>query len=234
MGTLIVDDGIVANAYAAALTQAGFVSNSPEFAAAQERVNALRGRPTLVVLTEVLRDPVVAEESTWAFDDAVLAGSRSVVPTPGADDVLAWLAERNVFAAVTTSFSVDVRKHLLAQLGWEHMFATQLSAHGVRRGHPAPDLLLEAILELRVDSVAQVAIVGDTISDLEAGNRAGAGLVIGVLSGTHDRSQLETAPHTHLVDSVAEVPAILEQPRTGRAPPRIRSVDRPKFRHTEI
>jgi phosphoglycolate phosphatase len=75
--------------------------------------------------------------------------------------------------------------------------------------------LLEAILELRVDSVAQVAIVGDTISDLEAGNRAGAGLVIGVLSGTHDRLQLETAPHTHLVDSVAEVPAILEQPRIG-------------------
>lgn len=94
------------------------------------------------------------------------------------------------------------------------MFAASLSAHGSRRGHPAPDLLLEAILELRIDSVGQVAIVGDTAADLEAGNRAGAGLVIGVRSGNSPVESLLAAPHTHLVDSVADLPHVLSSPRT--------------------
>jgi hypothetical protein len=33
---------------------------------------------------------------------------------------------------------------------------------------------------------------------------------IGVLSGAHDRLALESAPHTHLLDSVADVPGIWE------------------------
>ena len=60
-----------------------------------------------------------------------------------------------------------------------------------------------------------VAIVGDSPTDLEAGNRAGAGLVIGVRSGSHTEDTLRAAPHTHIVDSVADVPAVLAAPRVG-------------------
>ena len=38
-------------------------------------------------------------------------------------------------------------------------------AEGAMRGHPAPDLLLRAIVDLRIDSVGQVAIVGDSPAD---------------------------------------------------------------------
>jgi len=31
-----------------------------------------------------------------------------------------------------------------------------------------------------------------------------------VLTGAHDRATLETAPHTHILDSIAELPAVLE------------------------
>jgi phosphoglycolate phosphatase-like HAD superfamily hydrolase len=53
--------------------------------------------------------------------------------------------------------------------------------------------------------VAEVAVVGDTTSDLVAGTRAGASLVVGVLSGAHTRAELASAPHTHLIDSVADL-----------------------------
>lgn len=214
MGTLITDDGVVDRAYVAALAQAGIAPGSNEARAAQETIDTLRGRPTLVVLTEVVGNAVLAEEATWAFDDSILESVANLAEIPGSGAVLDALQESGVLTAVTTSFTPEVRKAVLAQMGWTDRFAATLSAHGVRRGHPAPDLLLQAILDLRIDSVAQVAIVGDSATDLEAGNRAGAGLVIGVRSGGADEQSLLAAPHTHLVDSVADLPAILEAPRT--------------------
>jgi len=211
MGTLVRDDGVIERAYDAALRQAEVPS--PDWDESVRAVVALRGRPTLDVLREVLGDPVRAEEATWAFDDSVIAAVPGFRPIDAAESVLDLLAERGVAVAVTTSFGSDVRKRVLDHFGWQERFVAQMSAHGSLRGHPAPDLLLEAILDLRIDSVAQVAIVGDSVADLEAGNRAGAGLVIGVLTGVHDRAMLEVAPHTHLVDSVADVPPILDAPR---------------------
>ena len=217
MGTLIVDDGVVSRAYDAALSQAGLVSNTPPFLAAQTRIKELRGRPTLVVLTDVLGDPVVAEEATWAFDDNILDTVPTLVEIEGAGRVLSSLHDAGILTAVTTSFTPEVRKAVLAHMGWTNTFDATMSAHGNRRGHPAPDLLLEAILELRIDSVAQVAIMGDSSSDLEAGNRAGAGLVIGVRSGGASEEHLAQAPHTHIVDSIADIDDVLASPRTQGA-----------------
>lgn len=215
MGTLIVDDGVVSRAYARALEQAGVVPGTPAFASAADQVEQLRGRPTLVVLTEVIHDPVAAEEATWAFDDSILDEATSLRAIDGAADVLEQLQTQGILIAVTTSFTPEVRRAVLASLGWSDRFSAALSAHGIRRGHPAPDLLLEAILELRIDSVAQVAIVGDTAADLEAGNRAGAGLVVGVRSGLAPERSLLAAPHTHLIDSVAQLPGVLAAPRVA-------------------
>ena len=46
-------------------------------------------------------------------------------------------------------------------------------------------MILTAVLRLRIDDVAEVAVVGDTSSDLLAGTRSGASMVVGVLSGAH-------------------------------------------------
>lgn len=76
------------------------------------------------------------------------------------------------------------------------------------RGRPHPDLVLAALLALEIDDVRQVAVAGDTANDLLAGTRAGASVVAGVLTGAHGREELAAAPHTHLLDSVAELPSV--------------------------
>ena len=53
MGTLIVDDGVVDAAYLAALRQAGISEGDEREKGSLERIGELRGRPTLVVLTNV-------------------------------------------------------------------------------------------------------------------------------------------------------------------------------------
>ena len=64
-------------------------------------------------------------------------------------------------------------------------------------------------MALEVDDVREVAAAGDTTNDLVAAHRAGCSVVAGVLTGAHDRAELETAPHTHLLASVAELPAVV-------------------------
>ncbi len=61
-----------------------------------------------------------------------------------------------------------------------------------------------------IHRVSRVATVGDTALDLQAGDNAGVGLNIGVLSGAHRREQLERAPHSHLLPGVGALPDLLQ------------------------
>lgn len=60
-----------------------------------------------------------------------------------------------------------------------------------------------------VTDPACVANVGDTRADLEMGADAGCRLVIGVTTGAWPREELLRHPHTHVVGSAAEVPALV-------------------------
>jgi phosphoglycolate phosphatase-like HAD superfamily hydrolase len=60
-----------------------------------------------------------------------------------------------------------------------------------------------------VHDARSVVVVGDTPLDLQAGTNAGAGGVVGVLTGTHGWQSLGAVRHTHLIPSVADLPALL-------------------------
>jgi phosphoglycolate phosphatase-like HAD superfamily hydrolase len=50
--------------------------------------------------------------------------------------------------------------------------------------------------------VSELAVVGDTPSDIESGLRAGAGLVAGVTTGAGSREALIAAGAPHILDSI--------------------------------
>jgi len=58
-----------------------------------------------------------------------------------------------------------------------------------------------------VESVAEVAVVGDTPSDIYAGRNSGASWVVGVQSGAHPARVLRRTPLTHLIEGVWELPS---------------------------
>ena len=66
-----------------------------------------------------------------------------------------------------------------------------------------------ALLRLGGGAVSELAVVGDTPSDIESGRRAGAGLVAGVLTGLTSRQELEEAKAHVVLDSVASLPSAL-------------------------
>ncbi len=89
------------------------------------------------------------------------------------------------------------------------MLDTTVTSDEVERGRPHPDMLLKAMRDLGISDARAVAKVGDTPSDLEEGTAAGCGMVVGVTGGSHTAEQLKPHPHTHLIGTVAELPALL-------------------------
>ena len=91
---------------------------------------------------------------------------------------------------------------MLDALGWRPLIDLALSPADAGRGRPWPDLPLTALLRLGGGAVSELAVAGDTASDVESGLRAGAGLVAGVLTGSGSREELEKAGAPHVLDGI--------------------------------
>jgi phosphoglycolate phosphatase len=209
-GTTVRDDGAVEAAFVDAL---GAVEAGPGTDGFDGRLRYLRetmGRSKIEVFRALLGDEAQAARANEAFEDAY--GSRvagdGVQPIDGAEAALAALRDAGLRVCLTTGFSPATRDAVLDSLGWRDRVDLALSPGPGTRGRPHPDLVLRAVLTLEIDDVRAVAVAGDTASDLEAGTRAGASVVAGVLTGAHGRAELGAAPHTHLLDSVADFPAV--------------------------
>jgi phosphoglycolate phosphatase len=213
-GTTVADDGAVEEAFQQALDSVGLtaaaLTHDPE-----EYIRRTMGQSKITVFTELLGgDRHLAEQANRAFerafDDAV--GRGEVGPMAGAESTLVTLRSAGIRTCLTTGFSPTTRDRIIASLGWEGKVDLALSPVDAGRGRPWPDMILTAVLRLHIDDVAEVAVVGDTASDLVAGRRSGASLVVGVLSGAHSRAELSEAPHTHLIASVAELAPLVVAP----------------------
>ncbi len=80
------------------------------------------------------------------------------------------------------------------------------SGHGLK---PGPGMAF-AFAEAIGLSAETIAMVGDSVQDLETGRAAGAALSIGVLSGPAPSEDL--APYAdHVIDSIADLPALLRR-----------------------
>ncbi len=207
-GTTVRDDGAVEAAFTAALVSAGVVPGSTEDERARAVVRYTMGWSKADVFA-VLLEPAGAERATDEFATAyeALVAAGDVAEVPGALEVLRCLRDRGVKVCLTTGFAPSTRDALVDGLGWRSEIDLALSPADVGRGRPAPDLVLGAMARLGVADPLAVAVVGDTVSDLEAGSAAGARAVVGVLSGAHDRATLEAAPHTAII---ADVSGLLE------------------------
>jgi phosphonatase-like hydrolase len=211
-GTTVRDEGAVDEAFTEALTAAGVDLDSERFTSARLYVRDTMGQSKADVFAALL-DPGAAERATADFARAyerIVAAGR-VPPMDGALDLFDALRKGGVKVCLTTGFAPSTRDALIESLGWAAHIDLALSPADCGRGRPDPDMIFGAMDRLGVPDAGQVAVVGDTTSDLEAGTRAGARAVIGVLSGAHDEATLSTAPHTDLIDDITELIGVLSR-----------------------
>jgi phosphonatase-like hydrolase len=134
---------------------------------------------------------------------------RTVPPIAGAEEAIRKLRENGYLVAATTGFDREIVVPIFRRLGWERYFEAVVASNDDTRGRPTPDMLFHAMETAGVDNVGAVMAVGDTPLDLQAANNAGLRGMVGVLSGAGTEEQLRREPHTHLLASVASLPALL-------------------------
>jgi len=214
-GTTIEDAGQVAEAFKSVLRAHGIE-------ATDEVIRAVRGASKRQAIRHFVECQFPGEEMQVAAQtEQIFAEFRAhladryrqdgVRLLPGTSDTFAWLHKQGIKIALNTGFDRATTELVLRQVGWEKdTVAAVICGDDVSQGRPAPYMIFRAMEAAGETSVYQVANVGDTVLDLQAGWNASVRWNIGVLSGAHTREQLELAPHTHLLAGVAALPSLWE------------------------
>jgi phosphonatase-like hydrolase len=136
---------------------------------------------------------------------------------PGVREAVASLRAAGVKVALQTGYSRDVADLLLEIVGWKVGSGPDadvdalVTSDEVPASRPEPFLIYRTMELTGVTSPAEVLVAGDTANDLGAGVAAGVRYVVGVLTGAYTAEQLGRHRHTHLLPSVADIPALLEE-----------------------
>jgi phosphonatase-like hydrolase len=209
-GTTVRDDGVVELAFQRAAERTGLGAHRPP-AEALDYVRKTMGMSKIDVFTHLAGgDTESAALATAAFESAYaeLIEENGATEIPGSAALIRRLRANGVRVALTTGFAPVTRDAILRSLGWLGLVDIALSPVDAGRGRPAPDLVLAAALRAEVSAMSAVAVLGDTASDVRSGLNAGAGLVVGVLSGSHDREALTAAGAHAVIDDVTQLPTL--------------------------
>jgi phosphoglycolate phosphatase len=212
IGTLVPDEGLIERCFAEAIATQGVVSGTSAFARRMAQVHRARGQAPGDVLRVLFPDNEArAQAAQLAFDRALTDAIRRVViqPLPGAVEVLDQLRAAGCRIAVLTSLPRRGADAVLDAAGLRGSIDIALSAQEVARGFPAPDLVLTALLRTGTEAIAEVAVINSTGAGMDSGRRSGASIVAGVLTGPHSAARLRAAGATHILGSIADVPALL-------------------------
>jgi phosphoglycolate phosphatase len=135
-------------------------------------------------------------------------GAAHSVLISGARATVAGLKARGMRIGIATNDSVG---GLEASLAPHDILPLLDFAAGCDSGYgakPDPRMVLAFCRSVGIDA-SEVAVVGDAVHDLAMGRAAGAGLVIGVLSGTSGRGDLEGYAD-RILDSVNDLMSLAE------------------------
>jgi len=202
-GTTVRDDGTVMEAFTAAITEQDLPAEA--YDRAMVAVRSTMGQSKIEVFRRILGDEASARKANEAFEDHYAAAVRggAIEPVPGAEDTLLRLRDAGIRICLATGFSPATRDAIIDELAWGGLIDLALSPADAGRGRPWPDLPLTALLKLRGGAVSELAVAGDTTSDVESGLRAGAAIVAGVLTGADSRADLERAGAPLILDTIA-------------------------------
>ena len=158
------------------------------------RIHRRIGMSGGLLVNNLLREtgrPVTAEQAEQLQRSHAEAYARLVMqvrPLPGAKDLLALLTAIGVPWAIATSGRIDFAQKTLDVVGI-NPDGPVITRDQVEFAKPDPDLFLAAAERLGVN-ISTSIVVGDSVWDLLAAQRAGA-LGIGLLSGGYGQDELE-------------------------------------------
>lgn len=204
-GTIIQDRGDVPQALQGAFAKHGITVSPDEIA----KWRGASKREVVRHFTAAAGKDSLAAAIYADFNARAIEAYDNVPPIAGAEKAFEELLRAGYLLASSTGFGREIASSIFHRLRWEKYFAAMITSDDVAQGRPFPYMIFHAMETTRVSSVAEVIAVGDTPLDLQAGTNAGVRGVIGVLSGASKEERLRPEPHTDILPSVAELPALI-------------------------
>ena len=202
-GTTVKDEGVVQSVFSQTMSSYGISFQSKDlvpFRGASKRELIRKFAPPEERSDEVYR--------AFCAKLAEQFSTHGVHEMEGTSATFLQLKEKGILIALNTGFDKAITELVLTEVRWDRrLFRAIVCGDDVARGRPAPDMILRAMEMCEVNDPSQVANVGDTVFDLQAGSNASVRFNIGVLSGAHTREQLQLQPHTHLIPTVQQLPS---------------------------
>ena len=152
-----------------------------------------------------LKRPVAELEATInaEFADAVATPS---IPVDQLTETLQQLKQMGYVLGVATMDSEQGIQATLAPFDCLHLFDFLAGYNSGYGSKPGPGMVHEFCQMLHLQP-EQVMVVGDNTHDLHMGLNAGAGAVVGVLTGTSVAADLHEADY--VLDAIADLPELL-------------------------
>lgn len=153
--------------------------------------------PDLATLTQTIHSVFESGGSTYA------------TPVTDLPALFLRFKERGLKLGVATSDSARGARETLGPFGIIDLLdfvAGYDSGHGVK---PGPGMV-HGFLEATGLAADEIMVVGDNHHDMEMGRSAGAGVVVGVLTGTSEHDDLQ--PHAdHVITDITAIEGLLNQ-----------------------
>jgi phosphonatase-like hydrolase len=129
----------------------------------------------------------------------------------GTEQLFKDLRDSDIKVVLNTGYDSKIAHLLLDKLGWivGETIDGLVTADDVENGRPEGDMIILAMKNTGIVDTLKVLKVGDSAIDIEEGKNANCGITAGVLTGAQNRSQIQQANPTYIIESLNELRAIL-------------------------
>ncbi|WP_352308981.1 phosphonatase-like hydrolase [Psychrobacter sp. W2-37-MNA-CIBAN-0211] len=183
-----------------------------EYGAGKEKRNAIRDILNMLDLSdadiESLTDTAFA---AFKVNLATAYSKDTLFEFEGMSELFEQLKASGRHVVLNTGYDAKTANKILTILGWSvgDQVDALITADDVDNGRPGPDMITLAMKQFNVDNSQQVLKAGDSGIDIEEGQNAECGLVLGVLSGAQNEQQLVKYSPDAILDKLTDLKALI-------------------------
>jgi phosphoglycolate phosphatase len=211
-GTTAKDGGLVVQAFENVMVSMGVTRGTPEMDQMVNYVNATMGKRKIDVFMHLCEgDSLKANQAHDCFVESYisLVKAGKLQEFDGVTKLFDELRENGIAVGITTGFPRDILDSVISGLNWAQHINFSVAASEVVEGRPSPDMIFRCIVLYNKQfeshiSAEDIAVIGDTESDMRAGVTAGAQIIAGVSTGAHNSEQLLSAGATHILEGAVD------------------------------
>jgi phosphonatase-like hydrolase len=133
---------------------------------------------------------------------------------PFAEELFTMLHHHQILVVFNTGYNRSTAELLLEKVKWKPRVNYDLlvTSSEVNNGRPSPDMIIRAMAMLGLKKPDKIVKIGDSCADILEGHAAQCGMVIGITTGAQQREDLQKVRPHFIIDSLREVPALLNLP----------------------